>query len=68
MVLNLYCPAVSQIWSLIVFPPVSNVRILKSTPIVGKKLNYLKSVPFAEDVVWESEQETGFTDWWVADE
>ena len=62
MVLNLYCPAVSQICSLMVFPPVSKVLILKSTPMVGKKLTLTNWVPFAEDVVRESEQQTGFTD------
>lgn len=51
MVLNLYCPAVSQICSLMVFPPVSKVLILKSTPMVGRKLNRMINVPFAEDVI-----------------
>lgn len=31
---NRSCPAVSQIWSLMVLPSNSMVRILKSTPIV----------------------------------
>uniref|UniRef100_A0A0E9VPS3 Uncharacterized protein n=1 Tax=Anguilla anguilla TaxID=7936 RepID=A0A0E9VPS3_ANGAN len=34
MVRNRSCPAVSQIWSLIVLPSNSIVLILKSTPIV----------------------------------
>ena len=39
LVLNLSCPAVSQICILTVFPFKSKVLILKSTPIVGKKLS-----------------------------
>jgi hypothetical protein len=42
MVLNLSYPAVSQIYILIVFPFKSKVLILKSTPIVGKKLSLNK--------------------------
>ncbi len=37
--MNLSCPAVSQICILTYFPYKSNVLILKSTPIVGKKLS-----------------------------
>jgi len=36
MVLNLSYPAVSQIYNFTYLPYKSNVRILKSTPIVGK--------------------------------
>lgn len=68
MVLNLYWPAVSQIWSLMVFPPVSNVLILKSTPMVGRKLVLTNYVPFAEDVIGKSEEETGLTDGGVSNE
>ncbi len=39
LVLNLSYPAVSHICILTVFPFKSNVLILKSTPIVGKKLS-----------------------------
>lgn len=37
--MNLSCPAVSQIYILTYFPYKSKVLILKSTPIVGKKLS-----------------------------
>jgi len=39
MVLNLSYPAVSHIYSFTVLPWSSKVRILKSTPIVGRKLS-----------------------------
>lgn len=43
MVLNFSCPAVSHICNLTMLPPCSMVLILKSTPMVGRKVSWKTS-------------------------
>lgn len=64
--LNLYCPAVSQSWSLSVYPSTCIVLVMKSIPTVGfnKSIFYVRRL--LEGVMYESRYDWGFTDILVA--